>query len=124
MGKKKVTVAEFLDALEADNIKLKRGGWFDSAGVTGSHDIQKVGAACILGVACVNLGVTDSSLGSALDKVVSGSASKIIRLNDTTTTVYPEMVKSARKLFKGKEQEVLELTTTTYLVKLLKTENA
>lgn len=108
MGKKTVTVKEFLEAIEANNTPHKRGGWFDN------NPNGKVGSACILGQACINLGVENSSLTSALNKVKHGSANKIINLNDHTQRPYSELVKAAKNEFKGLENHKLELETSFY----------
>lgn len=68
----------------------------------------------ILGQGAVNLGVTSSSLQNELNKVKENSASKIIRLNDSTKLPYQDLVKEARKILKGYEDRTMMLETKFY----------
>lgn len=109
MSKRLITIEEVLDAMEANNIPLKRGGWFDGNRET------KIGAACILGQTAINLGITESSLTQLLDLAVKHSYNTIIRWNDSDRLEYEVMVRRARELLKGKESVSYEADTVFYI---------
>lgn len=108
MSKKEFKVQDFIDAIEANHIPHKRGGWFDND----SH--SKIGAACILGIACINMGVTSNSLTKALNKIESGSSTRMISANDSSPRTYPQLVAMAKEIFEGKENEPLVMDTQFY----------
>jgi len=111
MTTKVFTIQDFLDAIEANHIPHKRGAWF--ARVNGDAN-SRIGAACVLGQAAINLGVSSTSLQTALNKVVRGAAGDLIYENDSLKYPYPLLVKRAKEKFKGYEDVKIELVTQFY----------
>lgn len=121
MGNKVITVADILEAMEANNIPHQRGAWFkNKAGNSVNEAEDKIGSACILGQTAINLGVSTNDLQRAIDQAIPGFSATIISWNDHQHLSYSQMVTLTKARLKGMEDVSYIAKTQFYISELVK----
>lgn len=91
MAAKRVKVSDFIEAIKRDEIKWYKGGWFNTL-----SDDENIGAACVMGIGCINAGIgTDFYMNKAEEPLsfssvrrkreISGVIVEITSFNDRIT---------------------------------------
>lgn len=127
---KVVTVAEFIDAIEQDGLEQAFNSYFIAEGGDKSIYVMKgsigkyeeeifieykVGAACAVGQAAINLGLDPESLVAS-----SGFLAYIFKLNDTLKMPLKEIANKARKDFADKLDYIIRGKELDYTDKVIR----